>query len=179
MAPISPSGTARLYLDYTVGGNPHSVIFRYGSNDGPAAAAPIFQAILEANDAAFGVNVQFIGARVAFTGTNVTNPLPFTPTGFVGTAIPGAQYPRYVSWVGRTSEGRRVRYYFYGMNLDGYLPPDYRLTGEEVPVVSSFQADLFDFIAETNVVAIDSNPAVMKNYANVGFNAYHQREARG
>lgn len=178
MAPIDPAGTARLYLDYTLGGQGHTVIFRFGDNGLPALAAPVFATLLAANPAAFGSNVEFVGARQSFSGSNVTNPLPWDVVEFVGTAVAAVDAPRFVSWVGRTSEGRRVRYYFYGMNLDSSEPADYRLTGEEVPVVAAFQDDLYSFLEELNVVAIDSNPAVMKPYANVGYSAYYQRKAR-
>lgn len=179
MAPLNPANSARLYLDYTLGGQDHTVIVRYDSASIAAGAADIFRAVLLANDAAFGSNVEFVGARVSELNVNVTNPLPWDPVEFVGTAIAAQDYPRFVSLVGRDAQGYRVRYYFYGINFDTLEPTDYRLTGEELPVWSSFMTDWLDAMEETGATTIAGFTPVMKSYANVGYNAYYQRKARG
>lgn len=179
MAPLPEDSTARLYLDYTAVGDEHTVQVRYATLAEATAAAAIWQALLEANPAAFGSNVTFTGARASAPGTNVSNPVPFDPVTFVGTAVAANQAPRFLSWAGRTTGGRRVRYYFYGFNIDNAVPNDFRLSGEENAVYAAFQDDLFSLLDETNAVAIDGLTPVMYNYANVGFNAYWQQEARG
>lgn len=179
MAPINPDNTARLYLDYTVGPQAHTLIVRYTTGIIAASAADIWRTMLLANEAAFGSNVEFTGARVSEIGTNVTNPLPWDLVEFVGTAVAPVDYPRFVSFVGRDPQGYRVRYFLYGINFDTLEPADYRLTGEELPVLAALQNDFYDVMTETSATTIAGNLPVMKPYANVGYSAYYQRQARG
>jgi len=179
LSPINPNNTARLYLDYVAATKRHTLVIRYTTGIIAAAAADIWRQVLLANEAAFGSNVEFDGARVSELGSNVTNPLPWDIVEFVGTAVPTVDAPRFVSLVGRDPQGYRVRYYFYGVNFDTLEPADYRLTGEELPVWDAFQTDFLDAMTETSAVTIAGNLPVMKNYANVGYNAYYQRKARG
>lgn len=179
MPALIPENTARLYLDYVVAAQRHTLIVRYTSGIIAASAADIWRTMLLANDAAFGSNVEFDGARVSELGTNVTNPIPWDIVEFVGTAVAAVDAPRFVSFVGRDTQGLRVRYYLYGINFDTLEPADYRLTGEELPVLAALQNDFYDVLTETGAVTIGNNLPVMKSYANVGYSAYYQRKARG
>lgn len=119
--------------------------------------------------------VQFYGLRYASLGSNVSNPIAWsTLVGTAGGVLAQENYPRYVGWVGRTTGGRRVRLYLYG--AASIVTPDYRLNDGESGVADAGM----DYLNSSSSVftAIDNLRPVWKNYANQGYNAYHQRKRR-
>lgn len=77
------------------------------------------------------------------------------------------------SLVGRTSGGRRVRLYFYGM---GGMGGDYRYNAGEVAQADNLVATAA--AAGSDILGIDGNTPVFKTYVNAGVNAHLQRALR-
>jgi len=180
MSALDPSVTARLWLDYTYKGTPHSVQLRYATAAEAIVAAPVWLAALTANAAAFYIGTEFTGARVANPGTNVSNDLP----GWTGTG--GTQTPNgddaldgvTLGFVGRSTDGHKVRYFWYGAYLQSGLPSDFRYNSAEAPLMTAFLADFVDVAVETGLVTIGGLPPVMKGYVNGRVNGYYQSKAR-
>lgn len=175
--PAEPTNTARAFFDYTVGGEPHSLMVRFVNDAAAVAGVGSFHAVLAANVAAFGDNVLWTGARIANQGTNVTNPVSWDLIEGTDTPIDAWDFPLFVSFYGRSADGTKARWYFYGVRMAN-PPGDYRIDGESFPDVTALLTDFQDWADEANVVTIGATPPVIANYANVGYNAYHQRKAR-
>jgi hypothetical protein len=114
------------------------------------------------------------GIRTQLANTNFSLPGPFTPVPGAGsTNLAETDAPRFFSIVGRTTGGRRVRYFVY----NSFVAPgdDYRVDNPgTTPLI-----DLITFL-NTNefICGIDNLPQSVNNYLNVGYNAYFQRKQR-
>jgi len=80
---------------------------------------------------------------------------------------------RFVSFIGRSSGGRRVRLYVFGFITVSH---DFRFVAGEVTQVD----DAIDVLqaAGSTLVAIDDIQPIWKNYANAGYNAHWQKAVR-
>lgn len=107
--------------------------------------------------------------------SNVSNPVPWTVmTGGVSGIMNPTIYPRYISFIGRSRGGRRVRIFVYGTSIA--VTDDYRLNFSES---SAIEASLAALNSPSSIfMAIDGTRPIWKAYANQGYNAYHQRKRR-
>lgn len=175
LPPLEEHNTPRYFLDYEGPMGKRVIQLRVNPADaGPSAVTAVQQLVQLLRDLVY-TSVTFNGLRYAAAGTNVSNPVLWTPVqGTQAGVIDGARYPRYMSFVGRGPDGRRIRFSVYGVT--GFPDNDYRtLPGEFAPVA-----------AVLNYLNNDTNPfrtisgsvPVWKQYANQGFNAYYQRKRR-
>jgi hypothetical protein len=175
MDPLEPFNTDRYWVDYEGPMGKRTMQFRVSSFTSESAARTSIVGFIQALLPSVYPTVQFYGLRYAAQGSNVSNPVSWTTlTGTGGGVLAQENYPRYISWIGRTSGGRRVRLYLYG--CVSAVTPDYRLNdGESAPADAGM-----DYLnsAASVFVAIDNLRPVWKNYANQGYNAYHQRKRR-
>jgi hypothetical protein len=113
--------------------------------------------------------------QFAANGSNVFNTVVSGIEGNTyGSGTPTtAQVPQYFDFVGRSTDGRRVRFSVFGAN---YLGGDYRVVAGENPGI-----DVVVTLLNASVNAwftIGGLKAIWKSYANVGVNAYWQRAVR-
>lgn len=120
-------------------------------------------------------SVVFNGLRYSEPGTNISNPVQWSPiNGQVAGVIDGARYPRFMTFVGRSPDGRKVRFALYG--IVGFPDNDYRTLVSENAGVSAVVAYLNN---DTNPFrTISGLRPVWKQYVNQGYNAYFQRRRR-
>lgn len=87
------------------------------------------------------------------------------------------QAPRELRFVGRSGTGRRVSFSFYGFLGD--TPANYRILAlNSTPVLNAILA-INESVAEHKLRPIDLSNQQMKPYADVNFNSYWERKARG
>lgn len=179
MAALPPSNTARLWIDYTLDGQAHSIMLRYATTAEAAANAPNFRALAVANASNFFNEVTFTGARVADPGSNVSNPVIFgEPVTGTGGAIPGIYPIVYADIVGRDTGGHKLRAFLYGIADTSTFPDNFRLSLSADRDFSRVMSDLRDLIEESNAVTIGGSAPVLSTYCNIGLSAYYQRKGR-
>lgn len=175
MAPLPVSNTKRVWLEYTSEGKQHEMVGRFvvGISDADAVAAMRAIALQCANY--MKTTDSFHSARVAQSGSNLSFPVAFASvTGLNAGAVANGQEPNFISWVGRSTGGRRVRLTYF----DPFTEPgeSYRWPeGSTAPydnVLDILRDPLMGF------AAIDGQPAIWNSYYNTGTNAYWQRKQR-
>jgi hypothetical protein len=161
MAPLPPSNTARFRFHYTQIAQQHTHQVRSGAS--PATIAGFMNAYWSAfATEIFGLVVDSV--EWAPAGSDIFN---LVTTGLEGNAYgAGAgsveDIPRAFTFVGRTSTGRRLRCVQFGAKN---VSSNYRVTAGELAPIDAVIALLQG--ASTNMLGIDGNPAIWKNYANV------------
>lgn len=190
MAPLDPSNTGRVYIDYTTGGGTtaqnHTVMARFNSGVGGNFAGALSMlgfVITEMGATAFFDGWQATGARYSLAGQNISNaaPLPAGLIGFVGagqaTATRQSQ-ARQTKFVGRSpTDGRRVSFGFYGLVDSLFTEADFRVAR----TAENFVGAVLDVLEEADAgyfVAIGLAPAVWKEYADWQYNSYWEGELR-
>lgn len=183
MAPLPVNQTGRYWVDYIANGREHSVMFRYPGDELDGAPTTAFIAavsdFLQAMEPFMPTDWTITGARASAPGTAISLPVdePAAVTGVVVTN-PG-EGPSFITFVGRTSGGRRSRLTLLGAGTSpaqeqsNYV--DYRLTAAENSTFATARAQL----VEIGLVGIDELPVTWYTYANMGYNAYWQRQMRG
>lgn len=178
LPPLPDNNTGVVFVNYTVGGDPHTFQWRY--TDPPASFADATERI-----ALFLTELQPIMAsdwavtslEVRPEGQIITLPagtLNVTPSS--GTTMPTLNAPRFVSFIGRGALGRKWRLSLYGILYS--IEDDYRLEVGDEPELDAARA-VIDGSPLGTCMAIDRSKVNTYAYYNVGYNAYHQREARG
>jgi len=172
MAPLPVDNTPRYKVFYTVNGVQHTQEWR--SDLSPAAMSvdldqfwtaiepELYQTVID--------DVQF-----AASGSNIFNSvtMPFVGSTYgSGTGVIGT-VPYFVSFIGRSSDGRRLRVFFYGANA---LGGDYRFVAGENTAVDNTVAALV--AAGSDLQTIGGLTPIWKSYANAGASAYWQRNIR-
>jgi len=127
------------------------------------------------NDFAF-TDCSFQAAGTLFS-VPAPPPAPITPGG--GSPTKG-DAPRFISFVGRSSGGRKVALTVYGVtadpgNSDQAISQDYRLLyGEQAQVAAAITVLVYSSFS-----AVDGpEPVTWKQYANLGYNSHFQRKLR-
>lgn len=174
MAPVNPNNTDRYFFDYDADGRPHTVMMRTLATIDPVEAVAGFAGFVAALSPLMCAST-LTGARFAEQGSNVTNPVSIG--GGVSWGAGGQNdtlEPAFISFVGRDNLGRRARVFMYGVL--GVNQADYRLTFPESDEV----IDVVGYLSSAAGIflTITLGVPVWKNYANLGFNAYWQRQAR-
>lgn len=174
MAPLPPSSTRRYFVDYETCLENHTTMVRTDAGVSPAAFTTAFQSIMtELSSLLYTVNVA--GVRTAALGSDVSLPVTSGLTGYIYGGPNGAHgaAPIFLDFIGRSSAGRRARMSIYGLQL---VPQDYRLTSGD----NSHIQNVVGILNSTTgmFIGIDGNPVTWYGYANVGYNAYWQREVR-
>jgi hypothetical protein len=175
MAPLVHNATDRYWVDYEGPAGKHSIMFRFPSAAVESAAITTIRAIITAMRIFQPTTATFIGLRKSEALTVVSFPKAWDPiVGLNSGTFTANMYPQFISWVGRDSNGIRVRYTLQGCP---FVPDtDYRLPRPSSADVDAV-LDAFDAATEKPVTAGALVP-VMNNYANTGFNAYFQRKRR-
>lgn len=175
MAPLPQSNTPRYRIVYNTGENEHTLQIRHAATVSTTLAGQQIADFLTQIEPLLG-EITIVRAEAAAAGSNVFVPAfwPGDPT--YGSGDPGAiNEPAFISFVGRSTGGRRIRVFVFG--ISAVTQADYRLSEGESAVVAAALGSLEsgpDFWQ-----AIDGLQPVWNRYANMGFNAHYQRKARG
>lgn len=175
MAPLPDNNTPTLFVDYTSGGQTHTSEVRLpsGASSGSAAVAAgvmaiVMKALLFPSDS-------ITGARFRQAGSSVSFPVTFTPVvGTQGGTPDDDNKPNFVSWTGRSIDGRRVKFTVFTRAVQPALQ-GYRdttpSTGEQAVLAALTDNDV-------DARTISGQAPIWNTYVNYGANAYYQRKAR-
>jgi hypothetical protein len=175
MAPLPPSSTVRYFLDYEGVMGKHTMQFRAEQGFTDAQVITGITNFLNPLLSIIHQSVVFNSLRKAAAGSNISNPVTWSLiTGNSATALTPPNYPRFISFIGRSFNNRRCRIYLYGTTVT--ITDDYRLNFSESSAVQA----AVDFLnsAAAPFAAIDGFHPVWKAYANQGYNSYHERKRR-
>jgi hypothetical protein len=179
MAALDPTNTYRTVIHYNDGLKPHVFMIRSDTEEAANAAPMGFSALIAAHAALFPLNWAIESAEVYRVHEHYSTAVPITLThGTSEVAVTGFTEPRFYSLIGRSSGGRRVRSYIYGIII-GAQDNNYRFTPGDNTYLDAFRVDWLNFLFDLPSCAIDGNLVVWKSYLNTGFNAYWQRKVRG
>lgn len=175
MAPESPDNTIRLWVKKTGVTGEHETLFRFMPGTTQVEGAAAAAAVLLAADGLVYTGDSWTSARWADAGSNISLPIAWTPIpGANGTTRDPQNDPFFLTFVGRSTAGRRVRWTIQGavfMDDDNYRVN----AGDNAGV-----ADTIEAIRDNAppITSIEATEILVYSYANVGFNAYFQRQAR-
>ena len=172
MAPLPVSNTARYKVFYTVSGRQHVQEWRSSSSP---SVMEVFLDTLWTDVGSLIYQATIDDLQFAGSGSNVFNTVPSTFVGNTygsGSGTTG-EAPYFLSFIGRSADGRRVREYFFGSKL---LGGDYRyVSGENTDIDAAIET----LVANASILkTISGQQPVWKSYANAGVNAYWQRKVR-
>lgn len=175
LPPLPEHNTPRYFLDYEGDMGKRTAQIRSDPSLSHTSVAQAIAAYVELLRPITYMAVVFTSLRFAPAGSNVSNPVDWTSVaGTANTTQVGADYPRFISFAGRSTSGRLVRLFHYGCTLA--QTNDFRIQLAENTVVTAIR----DFLNDQALafLTIDGTRAVWKPYANAGYNAYHQRKRR-
>lgn len=176
MAPLAPENTSRLIVDYLIGTLRHHAVFRFGAGVTSTDAITAARAIITLLKPLITTNSSFNGARWAAAGSVISLPVTWGAA-ILGTSVePFASHEnaQFLSFVGRSSDGRRYKLTFFGYP---YVP------NGQYRVAAASDANVLAVVNGLNgnnppLVTISGSVPVWNTYANVGLNAYWQRKLR-
>lgn len=186
MPAYAPNFTARYEVKYRSLGRQYSVGFRFTSTDSVVSPAEIaaVKSILDAAAPLRFTDWTVESADWTAQGSSVSVPVT-PPVITAGTgAVPAQQIaarPRYISWVGRTFGGSRAAVFLFGcaVQAEGSAQGnDYRLTTVENSNVANVRNALIA-AATSGLCGIDGGTVAWKQYANLGYNSFQTKKARG
>lgn len=173
--PVLPANnTARYKIFYTVGGHQHVQEVRVGVVS-PSALGTALDAYYTAiNDQLYTVTIDEV--QYAGSGSDIFFAVSSGIEGNNyggGTPAVAGENAYFLNFSGRTSGGRRMRFYQYGpKGLGG----DYRFVAGEN---ADLDAGVAAIVGTPNMwLGIDGVKPAMKSYINAGVNAYWQRNLR-
>lgn len=188
MAPLPPNSTARLFIDYTSMGVPHTLMVRIPNSVTPGEALNYAFTISNVLVTRMLNTDACIGARYSNEGSNFSFPLDFDVNPGILTAAGNiwGQDPEstFISIVGRSpASGRKTRVEFFTPITTTVWPPDNRYNPGEAAPVDTFRENLLGVLNGTSgpfiaALTIDGTGVVYNNYVNIAQNAYWQRKQR-
>jgi predicted amino acid dehydrogenase len=174
MAPLPVNSTARLWVKKSGISGEHETMFRFIAGTTQSEAVTGVHIICEEMASFLWEDDAFISARWAADGSNLSFPVAWDVIPGENPGTPDeAQYPGFVSWVGRGADGREVRWTLNGVPFTA--DDNYRIFASESITVEAVR---FALETELTIANIGSFHPVVYNYVNLGYNAYFQRKAR-
>lgn len=175
MAPLPANSTARYFVDYTTGTEEHTFSVRANPTYSPADLGTDLNTFL--TDISPLLNrITIIRVRYQPEGSNVSAPVA---TAIDGNDYGGASYgtgddrSKFLNFVGRSSDGRRVRLAVYGVND---IQPDYRVsTADSSAIIAA--VDTLNTPANAFLTVSGLKP-LWYPYANTTDSAYWQKQLR-
>lgn len=121
--------------------------------------------------------INVLGLRIAFKGSNITLPTPWTGQMSFGAGSEPPQFmPRFISYVGRSTFGPRWSLKVFG--VDKTMPNDFREPLVAATALYNGRGRLQAAFNNGQFVAIDGNPVVVYDYVNWNYNDHWVGEAR-
>jgi len=177
MAPLPPDNTPRIQVTYTSGGEPHTAEIRVANGTLKADALTRAQALADAMAVPMASGDNILGAYWIPSGTNIRQTLPITTASGGGAAgtITDESKTVFLSFTGRSDDGRDTRFTFFTVLFDGQDTYRKALTDVSTPV-----QDLFGEVTSNTLpaVTISGEEAIWNHYVNIGQNAHFQRKSR-
>lgn len=175
MAPMLDVLTDIYHVDYEGPHGRHSLQFRFPAGTAVEVEQAAAISIVNALKVFVPVGVSFLGARVQAAASPNSFPTTWSPiAGTNATNLSGWQYPQFISFVGRSLEGRRVRVTLQGAQFAN--DDDYRLPAQGNAQVTAVLTQLKTAAPQIRTIA--GTIPVWNEYANIGWNAYFQRKRR-
>jgi hypothetical protein len=175
MAPLPPETTQRFFLDYATANRQHTLMVRTTTPQAATTFSTVMDAFLDAIAPTIYAIV-IVGARVAQVGSNITSPIAWGGSaGYGATAEPLDLAPRQLCFLGRSTDGRRMRMYLFG--YEGATHGDYRISRSE-----NTDVDAAYNVMEANPsfwASISGNVTTKYEYVDINFNSYWERDLRG
>lgn len=177
MGALDVASTPRVWVDYSDGQFDHTLLVRY--NDGNADPGTVMDAVdalfLAIADSWYTITVS--GARAAGQSNHNSFPISWTGLASYGSeTMPKVFAPRQMCLLGRTLNGRRLRYFLFGYK--GTSPDTYRMAR----VTDNTVDDALDVIEANQAtgifICIDGSVPTMYPYADFNFNNYYEAKAR-
>jgi len=175
MAPLPVDSTGRYKVFYTNTGHQHTQQWRHSGAPNHTAFETFLTGIWTAmTGQLFPTTIDDV--QYAAVGSNIFNSIVMS--GFVGSSY-GSGTPdniastQFVDFVGRSTDGRRVRVQFFGNDTND---ESFRFNAGENGNIDATIAALQG--NTVSLATIGGLAPVWKGYADVGFNAYWQRNAR-
>lgn len=176
MAPLPENNTARLWVDYTDGINQHSIMFRTTESAGLTALMTIADDFLDALSPTLYL-LTILAARVSAPASSISTPVGWTGAGTYGSgAMPAVRTPLQMCFLGRSTLGRRVRWFVFGTKVDPTAT--YRLNTADNADVQAARTVLVNGVNAGTLVAIDGDAPVIYAYVDQNYNSYWEAEAR-
>lgn len=176
MAPITPDTvTWRFDINYEGNSGQHQMRVRVRPDftENQAVTSALLARDLMApvlHDDVVLTTVERYAPGETFSIPLVVAPLQGVVTGGIGPEL----FPRFISMVGRSLTGRRVRYYLYETPVA--VDADYRVPVGVAVELDALRAHLDN--PATGICAIDGSDIRIAPYYNTGYNAYYQRKRR-
>lgn len=174
MAPLNPNNTERYKVFYTAAGVAHNQEIRTDGVSPSALGAKLDEYYTELGDAIYETTIDDV--QFAAQGSDIFNSVNAGVAGNTyGSGDPAVvgEVPYFYSFIGRSTGGRRVRFFQFGAKG---LGGDYRFPAGENALLDAARG-VID--GATNIwLAIDGITPVWKSYINAGVNAYWQRNVR-
>lgn len=175
MAPIAPNALPRSKVKYTGYGMSHTLLLHWGSATSQATAEANAAAVINELRRMFNSDTVFDGHDFIPAGTGIGNPTAWTNVTGSSPGMGGLHWrARYVSFVGRGPDGRRIRLFLFG----AYPEPtnNYRITFAE----DSNVAAVVNYLngASSPLVTVSGSKPVWKNYANSGVHDFLLKRIR-
>jgi hypothetical protein len=163
MAALPESSTERYRYTYQNSHNVHTIMFRTVSGTPTADVDAVMQALMS------NIGVTCIASTVlaldkAAIGSDIFNPVGdsvLVGDSFGSGAGTLAQDATFLGFVGRGDDGRRARFYLYGIGFD---EPNFRLTAAESTGVATMLVTLND--PDVPLLTIGGSAPIWKGYAN-------------
>lgn len=175
MAPHPVNGSNRFWVKKVGVTGTHEIMFRGRVGTDGVDLRSVAVAFLNATKGLVYEGDTWATARYSAQGSDLSFPFDWVPiAGTNGTEFDASTQPFFVDWVGRGSDGTRVRWSIQGAVK--FTDANYRvLPGENAAVAAGIaQLNAFPDILAT----ITRVPPVIYNYADCGYNAYQQRKRR-
>lgn len=175
MAPHPVNGSNRLWVKKVGVTGTSEIMFRGRPNSNEVDLLDIAENFLNATKGLVFDDDAWVSARYSAQGSNLSFPSDWTPiVGTNGTTFDPAFGPFFVDWIGRGTDGTRVRWSIQGAVR--FTDSNFRVTAmENVAVANGIEALR---AAEDLLGTITRVPVRVYDYADVGYNAYRQRKAR-
>jgi hypothetical protein len=175
MAPLPPDSTTRYKFFYNVCNHDHVAQIRAGEGVTDAEVADEFNSFISAAGALFNVSV-LTEVQKAASGSDIFNPVVADwPVGWGTETGPDDETANYCDWIGRSLDGRRVRFGLFGATFDA-ISGKYRVFAADNTTVNDACSVLNG--AEGVFVSINGFQPVWKLYINTGNNAHWRNKIR-
>lgn len=175
MAPLPHNNTDVWYLDYSTLTLNHTMEMRTSDAVTAVEVNDAFDGLLTAANGSIK-EITILGLRKQESGSSFSLPIAWTGASNYGTGVGDPQdEASFLGFAGRGSDGRRVRIYLFG-----YLGIADRTTFRIARGSSTIVDDMLTQL-ETDpdlFKTIGGTTPSWKQYANVGLNAYWQRQLR-
>lgn len=176
LSPLPPDNTLRYWLNYSVAGIDHALQSRVDPAGSDAGAIATFNGLLDELDPILATNAVFSGVDKAVAGSNVRNPVAgwTARSGAGGFSSTGDARAFQTSFVGRSVDGRKVKWQFWGLGptSDG----DFRWEAGDI----AYLDDAIAYMASQSryFLTISGLKPVMHLYTNYGYNDHTVRQLR-